>query len=220
MNNQFDHLIRKYSTDIPPRFVKGMIHVESAFRPDARGPGGELGLMQFLPSTAKTLGVQHDALRDPETAIRYGTRYLSEIVSKYINPHLKAPIDPLLKVKLAQFAYNAGPLFTVRLLKRFGGDVLSNPSNFDRMVETLRGDPDIARLARLTKEADFLSARKKVVEKYQYWADRYAGDFPPAPGAPPKPAAAALTPPFPGGLALAALAASAILWVYLRRNGP
>lgn len=181
MNNQYDSFIRKYATrpDFPPHFVKGMIHAESSFRPDAKGPGGELGLMQFLASTAKTVGVDHASLTDPETAIRAGTRYIGMILDKYVTPYLKAPVNPDLRVKLTQFAYNAGPLFTVRLLKRFGADAatLSSADSFNRMVDTLKDDPDVLRLQRLTKEADFLAARKKVVERYHYWAGQYAKDF-------------------------------------------
>ena len=181
MNNQFDKFIRTYATrpDFPPHYVKGMIHAESSFKADAKGPGGELGLMQFLPSTAKTLGVEHASLVDPETAIRAGTKYIGMILDKYVMPNVKVPINPDLKVKFVQFAYNAGPLFTVRLLKKFGADAntLSSPDSFNRMVDTLKDDPDVLRLQKLTKEADFLAARKKVVERYQYWAGQYAKDF-------------------------------------------
>lgn len=181
MNNQFDSMIRTYAIrpDFPPHYVKGMIHAESSFKPDAKGPGGELGLMQFLPSTAKTLGVEHSSLVNPETAIKAGTKYIAQIIDRYVTPNVKVPINPELKVKLVQFAYNAGPLFTVRLLKKFGSDAgtLSGSDSFSRMVDTLKDDPDVLRLQKLTKEADFLAARKKVVERYQYWAAQYAKDF-------------------------------------------
>ncbi len=181
MNNQFDSMIRTYANrpDFPPHYVKGMIHAESSFKPDAKGPGGELGLMQFLPSTAKTLGVEHSSLVNPETAIKAGTKYIAQIIDRYITPNVKVPINPELKVKLVQFAYNAGPLFTVRLLKKFGSDAatLSSLDSFSRMVDTLKDDADVLRLQKLTKEADFLAARKKVVERYQYWAAQYAKDF-------------------------------------------
>jgi len=181
VNNQFDSMIRTYASrpDFPPHYVKGMIHAESSFKPDAKGPGGELGLMQFLPSTAKTLGVEHSSLVNPETAIKAGTKYIAQIIDRYVTPNVKVPINPELKVKLVQFAYNAGPLFTVRLLKKFGSDAgtLSGSDSFTRMVDTLKDDPDVLRLQKLTKEADFLAARKKVVERYQYWAAQYAKDF-------------------------------------------
>ncbi|MCW5830688.1 MAG: lytic transglycosylase domain-containing protein [Deltaproteobacteria bacterium] len=212
MNNQYDHLIRQFATrpDFPPHFVKGMIHVESAFRADARGPGGELGLMQFLASTAKTLGVDHASLVNPEAAIRAGTRYIAQIIDKYVTPNLKVPIHPQLRIRFVQFAYNAGPLFTVRLLKRFGADAatLSSPGSFNRMVDTLKGDPDVLRLQKLTREADFLAARKKVVERYQYWAGQYAKDFGTNPGANPPAAVQASMPLIP----LAIVGAAYLIW--------
>lgn len=218
MNSQFDNIVRRHATrsDFPPHYVKGMIHVESAFRPDARGPGGELGLMQFLPSTAKTLGVDHASLVDPEKAISAGTRYIGLIIDRYIAPNLKVPIDPVLKIKLAQFAYNAGPLFVVRLLKRFGSDAatLSSPDSFNRMVDTLKDDPDVLRLQKLTKEADFLAARKKVVERYQYWAGQYARDF--FPGT--THSAMATTPMASGLVALGIVGAGAAAYLLWKRR--
>lgn len=187
----YDALIRKYATrrDFPPHYVKGMIHVESAFDPKAKGPSNEIGLMQFLPSTARSLGLAPESLEDPETAIRAGTTYIAQIIDGTLIPNLRAPIHPILKVKLAQFGYTAGPTFLKEILKRYGANaaVLSSPTNFDLMVDSLRGNPLTEKFEKLVP--NFLNSRKQVVGRYHYWAERYAPDFgyPPNVSVPAKP---------------------------------
>ncbi len=187
MNNQYDHLIRQHAVrpDFPPHYLKGMIHAESSFRPDARGPQNEIGLMQFLPSTAKEVGVTPEALLNPDAAIRAGAKYIGIILDRYVNKHITAPVHPKLRVMLAQFGYNAGPYFAQALAKKYGGNasMMASPSSFGAMVESLRGDAQAARLQKITGEKDFLTARRGVVEKYQKYADQYAGDFGGSPGA-------------------------------------
>jgi len=64
---------------IPFAIVDAVMSVESAYKPDATGDAGEVGLMQVLPSTATLLGFQGspEHLAAPATNIQYGTRYLA-----------------------------------------------------------------------------------------------------------------------------------------------
>ncbi len=64
---------------LPPEIADAVAEVESAYRPQAMGQAGEIGLMQVLPSTARMLGFAgtNPELADPATNIRYGVHYLS-----------------------------------------------------------------------------------------------------------------------------------------------
>jgi hypothetical protein len=80
---------------LEPSLVRAVAAVESGFRPAAVSPKGAQGLMQLMPSTARSLGVE-DAF-DPASNLDGGTRHLRTLLERYEGDLAKA---------LA--AYNAG----------------------------------------------------------------------------------------------------------------
>jgi soluble lytic murein transglycosylase-like protein len=80
---------------LDPALVLAVVSVESGFRPQAVSPKGAQGLMQLMPRTAASLGVE-DAL-DPEQNLDAGVRHLESLLKLY---------DGNLTRALA--AYNAG----------------------------------------------------------------------------------------------------------------
>jgi len=80
---------------IPRKLVRLVMQEESGFQPQVVSPKGAVGLMQLMPETAQTLGVDPT---DPVQNVDAGARYLRDLLQKY---------DGLLWHALA--AYNAGP---------------------------------------------------------------------------------------------------------------
>ncbi len=80
---------------LPPAFVASVAKAESAMNQKAVSPKGAIGVMQLMPSTAKSLDADP---HDTEQNIDAGTRLLKELLIKYDGDVVKA---------LA--AYNAGP---------------------------------------------------------------------------------------------------------------
>jgi len=64
---------------VPEALVHRVILRESKYHPELIGRGGTIGLMQIKLATAKALGYAGDAegLRDPNTNLTYGVKYLA-----------------------------------------------------------------------------------------------------------------------------------------------
>jgi soluble lytic murein transglycosylase-like protein len=64
---------------VPEALVHRVIMRESRYQPQLIGHGGTIGLMQIKLATARGLGYTGDAagLRDPETNLTYGVKYLA-----------------------------------------------------------------------------------------------------------------------------------------------
>jgi len=94
---------------ISPRTAFGLVRAESSFRTDAKSPVGAIGLTQLMPATARWLkpGVTHQQLRNPETNLNLGFKYLSDLKAKYDGDE-----------KLALLAFNRGPGTVDKLIKR------------------------------------------------------------------------------------------------------
>jgi hypothetical protein len=64
---------------VPAALVHRVIQRESRYHPELIGRGGTIGLMQIKLATARGMGYTGDAegLRDPNTNLTYGVKYLA-----------------------------------------------------------------------------------------------------------------------------------------------
>ena len=79
--SQYEKLVAVHAkaNNLPEALVHRVIVRESKYHPDLVGRGGTIGLMQIKLATARGLGYKGDAegLRDPDTNLTYGVKYLA-----------------------------------------------------------------------------------------------------------------------------------------------
>lgn len=94
---------------IEPELAFGLVRAESSFRNESTSRVGAIGLTQLMPPTAAWMepSVTRTQLRDPETNLRIGFKYLAYPMEKYDGDE-----------KLARLAYNRGPGTVDRALRR------------------------------------------------------------------------------------------------------
>ena len=110
----FGRAASRYGVDAS--VLAAMANQESGFDSQAVSPAGAQGLMQFMPATAKGLGVNP---LDPNSAIDGAARYLSSLTKQFGS------------TDLALAAYNAGP----GTVSRYGGiPPYSETQNYVRSV--------------------------------------------------------------------------------------
>lgn len=99
----YDDLIRKYSEVIgwDWRMLSALVYQESHFRINVISRRGARGLMQIMPHTARTLGI--DDLLDPEENIHAGVLCLERMAK-----HLTDIPDGNERMKFILASYNAG----------------------------------------------------------------------------------------------------------------
>lgn len=91
-----DHIMQAAETySVDPTLIRAIILAESSYNPRAVSPRGAQGLMQIMPTTARSLGLSDSF--DPGRNIDAGVRYFRSLMDRFNGD-----------VKLALAAYNAG----------------------------------------------------------------------------------------------------------------
>ncbi len=102
LNEMFSEASKKHG--VSEKLLKAVAKAESNFNPSATSKAGAAGVMQLMPSTARSLGVSDPY--DARSNIMGGAKYLRENLDRYNG-----------NVEFALAAYNAGP----NNVKKYGG---------------------------------------------------------------------------------------------------
>lgn len=100
----YDDVIKKYASEHnwDWRLISSIIYHESRFNPEAGSWAGAYGLMQLMPTTAKSLGVED--YRNPEQNIKGGI-----LLMNWLNRQFKKSIpDSTERLKFVLASYNIG----------------------------------------------------------------------------------------------------------------
>ncbi|MCK2000740.1 transglycosylase SLT domain-containing protein [[Brevibacterium] frigoritolerans] len=133
---------KKHNVD--PKLIAGVIKQESSFDPKAVSPVGAQGLMQLMPTTAKSLKVEDPF--DPVENIEGGTKLIAELDNQYKG-----------NVRLVVHAYNGGPTkvddwidegikpedFPNKENREYGPKVLENAQSFKEEAKELESKEEV-----------------------------------------------------------------------------
>lgn len=124
MDSIFEEAASRYQ--VPLNLIKAVAKAESDFNTNAVSKAGAIGVMQLMPSTARSLGVTDPY--DARQNIMGGTKYLKENLERFGGD-----------ISLALAAYNAGP----NSVQKYGGiPPYSETQNYVRKVTSyMNGDP-------------------------------------------------------------------------------
>lgn len=103
--SEYDNLFRQYSIQAgwDWRLLAAQAYQESGFDPNAVSYMGAMGLMQLMPSTAKSVGVKDADVFHPEHNLRGAVRLINILNQHYLEIH-----DTSERINFILAAYNAG----------------------------------------------------------------------------------------------------------------
>lgn len=116
----FDNLVQKYADryGFDWRLITAQMFQESGFDPKARSSSGARGLMQLMPRTARSLGV--NKIEDPAHSIHGGVKYMDWLRDRFDD---ELPLAERLWFSLAAYNAGAGHVHDARrLAKKLGHD--------------------------------------------------------------------------------------------------
>lgn len=101
----YDHVFKQYAQEMgwDWRLLAAIAYSESGFDPNATSWMGARGLMQVMPKTARSFGVEENDLGNPEVSIRVAAKILKEL-----DGIMRGRTGASDRIKFVLAAYNAG----------------------------------------------------------------------------------------------------------------
>jgi membrane-bound lytic murein transglycosylase MltF len=126
-------LFEKYAStyDFDWLMIAAQAYQESRLDHSQVSPAGAVGVMQLLPSTARSVGIED--IEDLESNIHAGVKYLRLLRDRYFDD---AELDPVNRGLFAFAAYNAGPTRISRL-RREAAELGLDPNVWFDNVEVI-----------------------------------------------------------------------------------
>lgn len=109
---------------LPLALLVAVAEVESRFEPTAVSDAGAQGLLQVMPTTARSLRLAADR---PESNVLAGARYLRRLLDRFRS------------TDLALAAYNAGPSAVAKIGRAPTGGTVSYVANVTQLWRALNG---------------------------------------------------------------------------------
>ena len=138
-------VIRTYAGSVDPFLAAAIIREESQYDIRALSRVGAVGLMQVMPATAQTMAkkngtgdVGREELFDHETNIRFGVKYLGQLLEQFSG-----------NVTQVVAAYNAGPQAVSTWMTKYAD---RDPDEFVEMIPYLETRQYVKRVLRSYRE--------------------------------------------------------------------
>ena len=134
----YDDIIKRHAATLgwDWRMVAAVIYQESKFSINSRSPRGAQGLMQVMPQTGYSYGI--DNLLDPEQNITAGVNHLKRLQRIFSQFELKQ--DELIKFTLAAYNAGEGRILDCRNLAQSKGYDNSQWDNILKVIPLMRED--------------------------------------------------------------------------------
>ncbi|MFT5294148.1 MAG: hypothetical protein ACI9YH_000154 [Colwellia sp.] len=130
--------------NIPPEIISAIMSIESNFNPCAISKSGALGLMQLMPKTAKSLGVNVNSgeVFDIETNINAGVKLLKQNLIRENNNLFSALV-----------MYNAGSKYLLLNWNHWQKETQDYLTKFTREVELINKEGWKQRVPKFVKQS-------------------------------------------------------------------
>ena len=144
--------------NVPINLIKAVAKAESNFNASAVSSAGAQGVMQLMPKTAQSLGVQDSF--DAEDNIMGGTKYLSQLLNKYDN-----------NVTLALAGYNAG----MGNVAKYGGvPPFEETKNYiEKVMNYAKIDIDTSSYKLQNKNSNYKTIENSISDFTEYTSDEF-----------------------------------------------